>query len=171
MLPEQGERLEAFGGVTEELGLLGDHGNVVGRSIFKGEGEEALKAMGAVTYKSYVISLSNACHMDRTELHPQLGQLGKGKFRVVGEFIESITQDSPLLDPKKIVNRSHEAFVPLNKCFSVFQPIVEVNEALAITTCQIYAALMHISRRILSKALCASRRRRKRGLFWIKREC
>ena len=51
---------------------------MVGRSIFKGEGEEALKAMGAVTYKSYVISLSNACHMDRTELHPQLGQLGKG---------------------------------------------------------------------------------------------
>ena len=78
MLPEQGERLEAFGGVTEELGLLGNHGNVVGRSIFKGEGEEALKAMGAVTYKSYVISLSNACHMDRTELHPQLRQLGEG---------------------------------------------------------------------------------------------
>ena len=73
MLPEKGERLEAFGGVTEELGLLGNHGNVVGRSIFKGEGEEALKAMGAVTYKSYVISLSNACHMDGTELHPQLG--------------------------------------------------------------------------------------------------
>ena len=46
---------------------------MVGRSIFKGEGEEALKAMGAVTYKSYVISLSNACHMDGTELHPQLG--------------------------------------------------------------------------------------------------
>ena len=68
MLPEQGERLEAFGGVTEELGLLGNHGNVVGRSIFKGEGEEALKAMGAVTYKSYVISLSNACHMDGTKI-------------------------------------------------------------------------------------------------------
>ena len=137
MLPEEGELLEALGGVTKEFGLLGDHGNVVGRSIFKGEGKEALKAMGAITYKSYIISLSNACHMDRTELHPQLGQLGKGKFRVVGEFIESITQDSPLLDPKKIVNRSHEAFVPLNKSFSVFQPIVEVNEAMAIASCQI----------------------------------
>ena len=89
MLPEKGERLEAFGGVAEEFGLLGDHGNVVGRSIFKGEGKEALKAMGAITYKSYIISLSNACHMDRTELHPQLGQLGKGKFRVVGEFFFS----------------------------------------------------------------------------------
>ena len=43
---------------------------MVGRSIFKGEGEEALKAMGAVAYQSYIISLSNACHMDRTELHP-----------------------------------------------------------------------------------------------------
>ena len=134
MLPEKGERLEAFGGIAEKFGLLGDHGNMVGRSIFKGEGEEALKAMGAVAYQSYIISLSNACHMDRTELHPQLGQLGKGKFRVVGEFIESITQDSPLLDPKKIVNRSHEAFVPLNECFAVFQPIIKVSEAVAITS-------------------------------------
>ena len=73
MLPEEGELLEAFGGVAEKFCLLGDHGNVVGRSVFKGEGEEALKAMGAVTYKSYVIGLSNACHMDGTELHPQLG--------------------------------------------------------------------------------------------------
>ena len=78
MLPEEGELLEAFGGVAEKFCLLGDHGNVVGRSVFKGEGEEALKAMGAITYKSYIISLSNACDMDRTELHPQLGQLGKG---------------------------------------------------------------------------------------------
>ena len=42
-----------------------------------------------------------------------------------------------MLDAKKVVNWSHEGFVPLNKCFSVFQPIVEVNEAMAITTSQI----------------------------------
>ena len=78
MLPEQGERLEAFGGVTEELGLLGDHSNVVGSSILNCEGKEALEAMGAVTYKSDIIGLSNASNMDRTELHSKLGQLGKG---------------------------------------------------------------------------------------------
>ena len=33
MLPEKGERLEAFGGVAEEFGLLGDHGNMVGGTI------------------------------------------------------------------------------------------------------------------------------------------
>ena len=52
MLPEKGERLEAFGGVAEEFGLLGDHGNVVGSSILNCEGKKALEAMGAVTYKS-----------------------------------------------------------------------------------------------------------------------
>ena len=66
MLPEKGERLEAFGGVAEEFGLLGDHGNMVGGSILDGEGKEALEAKGAVTNKSNIISLSNACHMDRT---------------------------------------------------------------------------------------------------------
>ena len=78
MLPEKGERLEAFGGVAEEFGLLGDHGNVVGSSILNCEGKEALEAMGAVTYKSDIISLSNASNMDRTELDSKLGQLGKG---------------------------------------------------------------------------------------------
>ena len=53
MLPEKGEGLEALGGVAEEFGLLGDHGNVVGRSIFKGEGKEALKAMGAIKTPSF----------------------------------------------------------------------------------------------------------------------
>ena len=127
---------------------------MVGRSIFKGEGEEALKAMGAVAYQSYIISLSNACHMDRTELHSQLGQLGKGEFRIVGKFIESITQDPPLLDPKKIVNRSHEAFVPLNKSFSVFQPIVEVNEAMAIASCQICSPDAYFPQDLVKGALC-----------------
>ena len=61
MLPEEGELLEALGGVAEEFGLLGDHGNMVGRSILNGEGKEALEAMGAVTYKSDIISQSNAC--------------------------------------------------------------------------------------------------------------
>ena len=37
MLPEEGELLEAFRGVAEELGLLRDHGNMVGGSIFNGE--------------------------------------------------------------------------------------------------------------------------------------
>ena len=78
MLPEEGELLEALGGVTKEFGLLGDHSNVVGSSILNCEGKEALEAMGAVTNKSNIIGLSNACHMDRTELHSQLGQLGKG---------------------------------------------------------------------------------------------
>ena len=41
-----------------------------------------------------------------------------------------------MLDAKKIVNRSHEAFFPLNKGFAVFQPIVDVNEAMAITSSQ-----------------------------------
>ena len=68
MLPEKGERLEAFGGVAEEFGLLGDHSNVVGSSILNCEGKEALEAMGAVTYKSDIISLSNASNMDRSEL-------------------------------------------------------------------------------------------------------
>ena len=78
MLPEKGERLEALGGVTKEFGLLGDHGNVMGSSILNCEGKEALEAMGAVAYKSDIISLSNASNMDRTELHSKLGQLGKG---------------------------------------------------------------------------------------------
>ena len=78
MLPEEGELLEAFGGVAEKFCLLGDHGNVVGSSILNCEGKEALEAMGAVTYKSDIISLSNASNMDRTELDSKLGQLGKG---------------------------------------------------------------------------------------------
>ena len=78
MLPEEGELLEALGGVTKEFGLLGDHGNVVGSSILNCEGKEALEAMGAVTYKSDIISLSNASNMNRTELDSKLGQLGKG---------------------------------------------------------------------------------------------
>ena len=36
MLPEEGELLEAFGGVAEEFGLLRDHGNMVGGSILNG---------------------------------------------------------------------------------------------------------------------------------------
>ena len=70
MLPEEGELLEALGGVTKEFGLLGDHSNVVGSSILNCEGKEALEAMGAVTNKSNIIGLSNACHTNRTELHP-----------------------------------------------------------------------------------------------------
>ena len=38
MLPKEGELLEAFGGVTEKFGLLRDHGNMMGSSIFNGEG-------------------------------------------------------------------------------------------------------------------------------------
>ena len=38
MLPEEGELLGAFGGVAEEFGLLRDHGNMMGSSIFNGKG-------------------------------------------------------------------------------------------------------------------------------------
>ena len=90
--------------------------------------------MGAVAYKGDIISLSNAGDMDRTKLHPQVRQLGEGQFSVVGKFIEPIAQDSTLFDPKEIVNRPHQAFIPLNKCLTVFQPIVKICEALAITS-------------------------------------
>ena len=43
MLPEEGELLEALGGVTKEFGLLGDHSNVVGSSILNCEGKEAVE--------------------------------------------------------------------------------------------------------------------------------
>ena len=90
--------------------------------------------MGAVANKGDIISLSNAGDMDRTKLHPQVRQLGEGQFSVVGKFIEPIAQDSTLFDPKEIVNRPHQAFIPLNKCLTVFQPIVKICKALAITS-------------------------------------
>jgi len=90
--------------------------------------------MGAVAYKGDIISLSNAGDMDRTKLHPQVRQLGEGQFSVVGQFLEPIAQNSALFNPKAIVNRPHQAFIPLNKSFAVFQPIVKICEALAITS-------------------------------------
>ena len=32
------------------------------------------------------------------------------------------------------MNRTHHTFVPLNKCLTVFQSIIEKNETLALTT-------------------------------------
>ena len=120
--------------------------------------------MGAVAYKGDIVSLSNAGDMDRTELHSQVGQLCEGQFRIVGEFVEPIAQNSTLFDPKEIVNRPHQAFIPLNKCFAVFQPIVKVCEALAITTSKVCSPDTNFPKDFAKGAL-GIKEEEKEGLF------
>ena len=62
------------------------------------------------------------------------------------------------------MNWSHEAFVPLNKSFTVFQPIVKVNEAVAITPGQISSPDTNFPKDFVKGAL-GIEEEEKEGLF------
>ena len=52
------------------------------------------------------------------------------------------------------MNRSHEAFFPFNKGLAVFQPIVKVNEAMAITSSEKCSPNAYFPQDLVKGALC-----------------
>ena len=136
MLPIEGELLIAFRCIAEQLRFFGDHGDVVVVGILHSKGEETLELMGTVACKGDVICLTNTGHVNRSKIDAKLGLLSQEQFGIVGKFVQSVAQNSSLFDTEQVVNRTHHTFVPLNKCLTVFQSIIEKNQTLTLTAGQ-----------------------------------
>ena len=80
----------------------------------------------AVTDKASVIGLADGGHTDAAHVKAKLGELGSGQLLIVGQLVEPVTQDPPLLHTKLVKDGSHQALVPLN----ISQPVGQVKEAL-----------------------------------------
>ena len=136
VLPVVGELLTAFRGVAEKLCFLWDHCDVMKVSILQSKGEQPAELVGAAAHQGNVISLAYTRNMCGPKLYSKVGALGQSEFSIVGKFVEPVAEDSTLLNTQKIVNRSHEAFFPLDKSFSIFEPVVEKNKTLTRATSQ-----------------------------------
>ena len=80
---------------------------MMGFCIFHGKVEEALQFVWTVGNQSDVIRLADAADVSGTEVGPQLGELGHFKLGVVGQFIETVTQNPTLLDTETIMDGPH----------------------------------------------------------------
>ena len=108
----------------------------MGVGIFHGKVEEALQFILAVGNQGDVIGLTDAGDVSGTKVDSQLGELGHLKLGVVGQFIETVTQNSTLLDTEKIVDGPHEASFPLDKSLAIGEPVVEEDQPLAPGSCE-----------------------------------
>ena len=109
---------------------------MMGFCIFHGKVEEALQFVWTVGNQSDVIGLADAADVSGTEVDPQLGELGHLKLGVVGQFIETVTQNPTLLDTETIVDGPHEASFPLDKSLAIGEPVVEEDQPLTPGSCE-----------------------------------
>ena len=86
--------------------------------------------MDIIGQETTVISLANAGNNAAAKINPKLGALGNIDLRVVGELVEPVTGDAPLLDPTLVKDGAHEGLVPLTDSQSVAMPVVQVYQPL-----------------------------------------
>ena len=81
--------------------------------------------------------------MDGANMHSETRVLGEEEFNVVGEFVQPVTVDTPLLYTEFVEDGAHDDLVPLDKGPPVFKSVVEEDQALPSGyrgTCLIFGA-------------------------------
>ena len=126
--------LQARGSEGQQLGFLRDQSHVVLLAVVNGEEEKVLEAEDVVGEENTIVCLANAGDNITPEIDSKLGMLGFNKLVVVGQFVEPITVDSPLLDAKLVGDGAHDDLGPLAEGEPAGQPVVQVKQGLVAST-------------------------------------
>ena len=124
-----------WGAEGEKFSLLRDKSHIVALAVLKRKEEEIVEAVDVIGKEGTVISLANGRNGGGSKLNSKVRELGHVELVVVGELVQLVAVDTPLLDAKLVDDGAHYGLGPLAISQSIAKPIVKVNKALIRCSC------------------------------------